>query len=100
MYLTQALKRTVQLRGGAPSTVQAGRAPTWAETGSRVARLAGALRRLGVSDGDHYIEYYFAVRIGVDCAPVLVRQLGSALTLAGRISTTEAPRDSIVVTVN
>jgi len=92
MYLTQVLKRTVQLRGGEPSTVQAGRARTCAEIGSRVARLAWALRRLGVSDGDRYIEYYFAVRIGVDCALVLVRQLGSALTLAGRSSTTEATR--------
>ena len=38
MYLTQALKRTIQVGGDAPLTVHVDRARTWAETGTRVAR--------------------------------------------------------------
>ena len=71
MYLTQALKRTVQINGGAMATWCAGRERTWNECEARVARLAGALRGLGVGAGervailalnsDRYFEYFYAV---------------------------------------
>ena len=71
MYLTQALKRTMQLEGRNMATVRAGRVRTWNECGERVAKLAGALRKMGISDGervavlamnsDRYYEYFYAV---------------------------------------
>jgi long-chain acyl-CoA synthetase len=61
----------VQLRGKHVATRFAARERTWAEIGERVARLGGALRGLGVGEGDRvailslnsdrYYEYYFAV---------------------------------------
>ncbi|NKB60080.1 MAG: long-chain-fatty-acid--CoA ligase [Alphaproteobacteria bacterium] len=71
MYLTQALKRTVQIDSRGVATQCAGRERTWHECGERVAKLAGALRGLGVGDGervavlalnsDRYFEYFYAV---------------------------------------
>ncbi|MEL0022497.1 MAG: AMP-binding protein, partial [Rickettsiales bacterium] len=71
MYITQALKRSIQLHGDDIATVCQGRKRTWSEAGERVAKFAGALRRLGVSGGervamlslnsDLYFEYFFAV---------------------------------------
>ncbi len=71
MYLTQGLKRSVQIRGGEIATVDGGRRRTWAEFGERVARLAGALREQGLEPGDRvavlaansdrYLEAFFAV---------------------------------------
>ena len=71
MYITQALKRSIQLHGDDIATICQGRKRTWSETGDRVAKFAGALRRLGVSGGervamlslnsDLYFEYFFAV---------------------------------------
>lgn len=71
MYLTQALKRVTQLEGRNTATICAGRVRTWNECGERIAKLAGALRRLGVGDGervailalnsDRYFEYFYAV---------------------------------------
>ena len=71
MYLTQSLKRAVQVDGDGLATVCAGRERTWSETGTRIAKLAGALRGLGLQDGkraailalnsDRYFEYFYAV---------------------------------------
>ena len=71
MYLTQALRRAIQIRGNEVATIGAGRERTWPEVGARVARLAGALQSLGVQSGDRvailalnsdrYLEYMFAV---------------------------------------
>lgn len=71
MYLTQALKRTIQIEGRSLATQCAGRTRTWDECGERVAKFAGALRQLGVTDGqrvailalnsDRYFEYFYAV---------------------------------------
>ena len=52
MYLTQGLHRSVQQTPNQPSTIFGSRVRTFAETGERVARLAGALRELGVAPGD------------------------------------------------
>jgi len=68
MYLTQNLRRAVQQRPHAIASVYKGRKRTFAELGTRVARLGGVLRRLGVQPGDRvgmlalnsdwYLEYY------------------------------------------
>ena len=71
MHLTQGLKRNVQIFGDELGTQDGARVRTWRECGDRVARLAGGLRAMGVSDGervavlslnsDRYFEYFFAV---------------------------------------
>lgn len=71
MKFTQALSSAVQQHRNRASTVHFGRTRTWGETGERVARVAGGLRRLGVADGDRvavlamnsdrYVEAFFAV---------------------------------------
>lgn len=71
MYLTQGLHRSVQQTPDAFMTIFGDRQRTFAEVADRVARLAGALRGLGVGDGDRvaylglnsdrYSEYLLAV---------------------------------------
>ena len=71
MYLTQALKRSVQLHANELSTIYKGRKRTWSETGKRVQKFAGALQKFGIKNGervamlslnsDLYFEYFFAV---------------------------------------
>jgi acyl-CoA synthetase (AMP-forming)/AMP-acid ligase II len=71
MYLTQGLHRAVQQQPDEIMTVFGERRRTFREVADRVARLAGALRQLGVRDGDRvamlalnsdrYNEYLFAV---------------------------------------
>ncbi|MEW6471096.1 MAG: long-chain fatty acid--CoA ligase [Actinomycetota bacterium] len=70
MYLTQALHRSVQQTPDAPATIFGDRVRSFAEQHDRVARLAGALRRLGVEPGDRvamlalnsdrYTDYLYA----------------------------------------
>lgn len=52
MYLTQGLHRALQQRPGAVATVFGPRRTTFSALVDRVARLAGAFARLGVSGGD------------------------------------------------
>jgi acyl-CoA synthetase (AMP-forming)/AMP-acid ligase II len=52
MYMTQGLHRAVQQRPDAEATVFGSRRRTFAEVADRVARLAAALRGLGVDPGD------------------------------------------------
>jgi len=71
IYLTQAVHRNAQVRGSKIATVQGDRTHTWKEFKDRVARFAGGLRKLGISEGDRiailslnsdrYFEYYFGV---------------------------------------
>jgi acyl-CoA synthetase (AMP-forming)/AMP-acid ligase II len=71
VYLTQGLHRAVQQTPDAAMTIFGGRTRTFRETAERVARLAGALRGLGVAGGDRvamlglnsdrYNEYLLAV---------------------------------------
>src|SRR5262245_14004049 len=71
MYITQALHRHMQGRPNKTAIRYQGRNVTFAEFGDRVARLAGALKKLGVASGDRvamlslnsqrYIEYYMAI---------------------------------------
>jgi acyl-CoA synthetase (AMP-forming)/AMP-acid ligase II len=71
MYLTQGLHRSAQQMPEEPSTIFGVRHRTFAETADRVARLAGALRGLGVQqadrvailalNSDRYSEFLLAV---------------------------------------
>ncbi|NRO99006.1 long-chain-fatty-acid--CoA ligase [Paraburkholderia sp. NMBU_R16] len=71
MYLTQILRRSLTLAPEKIATISGKRRLTHEQLASRVTRLAGALRRLGVNPGDRvamlslnsdrYLEYYFAV---------------------------------------
>jgi len=71
MHLTQALHRSVQQSPDRVATIFGDRVRTYAEQADRVTRLAGALRDLGVRDGervailslnsDRYAELLFAV---------------------------------------
>jgi acyl-CoA synthetase (AMP-forming)/AMP-acid ligase II len=70
MYITQGLKRAVQVNGQGIATIDGERQQTWRELGDQVARLAGALQSLGLAqDGrvamlalnsDYHLAYYFA----------------------------------------
>lgn len=74
MYLTQGLKRAVQVNRDGTATIDHHhqRRQTWGAFAERVARLAGALKNLGLeTDGriavlafnsDTYLEYFFAVQ--------------------------------------
>jgi acyl-CoA synthetase (AMP-forming)/AMP-acid ligase II len=52
MYLTQSLHRAAQQTPDLPATIFGNRVRTWRESADRVARLAAALRGLGVEPGD------------------------------------------------
>lgn len=71
MYLTQGLHRAIQQHANDTATICLDRRRSFRELGERVAKLAGALRQLGMQTGDRiamlslnsdrYLEYYFAV---------------------------------------
>jgi len=71
MSITQGLKRAMQINGRGTATIFGERRRTWQEFGERVAKLAGALRGLGLSgegrvailalNSDRYLECYYAV---------------------------------------
>ena len=49
MYLTQALKRAVQINGKQIATQDGERIRTWSESVNRISKLASALKNLGFS---------------------------------------------------
>lgn len=71
LELTHVLHRLTQQKAGFTATVFGDRRRTWAELTDRVARLAGALQRLGLKPGDrvgmlglnsdYYVEYMLGV---------------------------------------
>jgi long-chain acyl-CoA synthetase len=71
MEVTAGIRRAVLIRGTSPAVADGAVRRTWRETIDRVARLAGALRGLGVERGDRvailmlnshrYLELYYAV---------------------------------------
>jgi long-chain acyl-CoA synthetase len=84
MRATQILNQAAAARARKTAIVFDGRQRSWEEIGSRVARLAGALRSLGISTGDciavlamncdRYIEIFFAAPwAGAVMAPLNVR---------------------------
>jgi long-chain acyl-CoA synthetase len=70
-YLTQGLRRAVQVNRNGIATIDGSRKRTWSEVADRVARFAGALRDLGLQPGarvaiyalnsDRYFELHYAV---------------------------------------
>lgn len=70
MYLTSGLQRAFQQKPDEVATIFGGRRRSWREVEGRVARLAGALRALGMTPGervamlalnsDRYLEYVLA----------------------------------------
>ena len=84
MYISQTLRRAVQLNGQGTATVFAGRRQTWREFEDRIACLANGLLSLGVNAGDRvailalnsdrYLEYFYAVPwAGAAVNPVNIR---------------------------
>ena len=84
MYISQTLRRAVQLNGNGTATVFAGRRQTWREFENRIARLANGLLDLdvGASDriailalnSDRYLEFFYAVPwAGAAVNPVNIR---------------------------
>lgn len=71
MRLTQTLRRAELVRPDAIATIDGDRVRTWRQVADRVRRLSGALRGLGVAEGDRvavlanncdaYFEAYFAI---------------------------------------
>lgn len=71
MYITQGLKRAVQLNGQSIATIDGDRQQSWQQFADRVARLAGAFQDLDLNQGDRiailslnsdrYLEVYYAV---------------------------------------
>jgi long-chain acyl-CoA synthetase len=71
MYITQGLKRAVEVNGDGIATIDGERRRSWREFARRVAKLAGAFRMLGLKDGgrvailsfnsDRYLEFFNAV---------------------------------------
>jgi len=57
MYLTQGLHRSVRQTPSEIATVAGDRVRTFAESAGRIARFAGALRALGIGDGDRVAVY-------------------------------------------
>lgn len=84
MYISQTLRRAVQLNKNGVATCYGGRTQTWLQFRDRVARLAGGLLNLGVQRGDRvaivslnsdrYLEYLYGVPwAGAAVNPVNIR---------------------------
>ena len=71
MYITQSLKRAVQINGQGVATIDGDRQQSWQQFAIRVAKMAGAFQELGLAQGDRiavlslnsdrYLEVYYAV---------------------------------------
>lgn len=84
MNITQGLRRALQTNPQGIATIDGDRRRTWREVGDRVARLAGALQKLGISHGDRvavlmlnsdrYLELYLGIAwAGAVIVPTNVR---------------------------
>ncbi|MEH2478250.1 long-chain acyl-CoA synthetase [Nitrobacteraceae bacterium AZCC 2146] len=84
MNITQGLRRVLQTNPAGTATIDGDRRRDWREVGGRVARLAGALQKLGVKPGDRvavlmlnsdrYLELYLGVAwAGAVIVPTNVR---------------------------
>ena len=84
MYITQTLRRAVQLNADGIATIYGDRRQSWREFQDRVSRLAGAVLGLGVKPGDRvailalnsdrYLEYFYAIPwAGAAVNPVNIR---------------------------
>jgi long-chain acyl-CoA synthetase len=84
MFLTQGLKRAAQVNRDGIATIDGDRQHSWSEFVLRVAKLAGALKALGLQprdrvailafNSDTYLEYFYAVAwVGGIFVPLNIR---------------------------
>ncbi len=84
MFITQTLRRAVQIKANGTATIFGERQQTWQQFQDRVARLAGALKQFNVGpadrvailslNSDRYLEYLYGVAwAGAACNPVNIR---------------------------
>lgn len=84
MYITQGLKRALQINRTGIATIDGERQHTWSEFAERVAKLAGALQNLGIEEGDRiailalnsdrYLEFFYASAwLGAILVPLNIR---------------------------
>jgi len=84
VYITQTLRRAVQIRANSVATICGNRRQTWTQFEQRIDRLGSALKSLGVGaedrvavlalNSDRYVEYFYAVAwIGAASNPVNIR---------------------------
>jgi len=84
MHITQTLRRAVQISATGTATIFGERRQTWGHFEQRVARLAAALKSLGIGasdrvailafNSDRYVEYFYAVAwAGGAANPVNIR---------------------------
>ena len=84
MYMTQALHRAAKLYPNELALISENRSFTWSQMIDRVARLAGALRKLGLQtenrvamlslNSDRYAEYYYGTFwAGANVVPMNIR---------------------------
>ena len=84
MFITQTLRRAVQINARGTATIFGERRQTWQQFQERVARLAGALKELNVGaadrvailslNSDRYLEYLYGVAwAGAACNPINIR---------------------------
>lgn len=84
MFISQTLRRAVQLNPNGVATIYANRKQSWREFENRVARLAAGVRSLKVADGDRvailslnsdrYLEYFYAIPwAGMALNPINIR---------------------------
>ncbi|MFV0934178.1 long-chain-fatty-acid--CoA ligase [Pseudomonas jessenii] len=103
MYITQGLHRHVQAKPHATAVRSNGRSITYAQLGERVARLACALKGLGVTSGDRvamlslnshrYIEYY----LGVPWADAVLNPVNIRWTAAEIIYSLDDSETSVLI---
>lgn len=84
MQITQFIRQAERLSPEGVATIHEGRSRTWREVSDRVARMSGALRDLGLAEGefaavlsmnsDRYVELFYAVPHAGGCfAPMNIR---------------------------
>lgn len=103
MYITQGLHRHMQQRPDATAIRCQGNSLTFAQLGERVARLAGALKALGLQSGDcvamlsrnssQYIEY----SLGVPWADGILNPVNTRWSVAEVVYSLDDSRSSILI---
>ena len=84
MYVSQSLKRALQVKPAGIATIFRGRRRTWVDSAERIARLAAGFKRLGLSpggrvailalNGDRYFEFMYAAPwLGAVMVPINTR---------------------------